>query len=121
MKTDLKETASKSSKPNREIFDEVCRSHDSLVASQIAFPNVVNGMVLRKSERYPRLPTIADQFANLLTSSSDDLKFMSCFAPLSSFRFFVALPFDFLSLLPPHFVGVVRYDMIFVAEFVIVH
>ena len=74
LKNDLKDKAAKSAKPNRELFDQVCREHNPDVAAQISFPNVTGAMTLRKCERYPCLPNDACQFVNLIENSHSDLK-----------------------------------------------
>ncbi|GAB1599652.1 hypothetical protein Ahia01_000242600 [Argonauta hians] len=60
LKEDLKEAAAKSSKTNREIFDEVCREREISVVSQISFPQVVRSMAYRKADKQPHIPTVPE-------------------------------------------------------------
>ena len=73
-KNELKETAGKSSKPNRQIFNEVSRNHPPEVATQVCFPQIVRGMTNRKAENYPPIPASVDQFVFSLISAREDLK-----------------------------------------------
>lgn len=57
LKNDLKDTAAKSSRSNREIFDEVCRNYDPLIASKVSFPHVERGMSKRKAGNYRPIST----------------------------------------------------------------
>lgn len=78
LKKRLKEESTSSSKPLRQIFDDVCRDTDPSIATQVSFPMVSRGMLARKSERYPNLPhNIGDFICDLAQSESFNKHFKS--------------------------------------------
>ena len=72
-KNELKERAAKSSKSNRDVFDEVSREQNPEIASSISFPQVVRGMSKRKISNFPVIPTSIIQFAESISNAAPDL------------------------------------------------